>query len=81
MKSSYVPPSPTIADNEKFTKCVPSMENSLTLLNTYTYNSTSKKVSQKIIKRIKVKQDLQEKVMDQNMLFENTSTNPMVTAI
>lgn len=68
MQSPYVPPSLAIADHEKFTKFVPSMENFVALLDAYTYDNASKKVSQKIIKRIKFKEDLEEEVKEKHVI-------------
>lgn len=79
VQSPHVPPSLVVVDHEKFTKFLPSMDNSVALLDTYTYDSASKKVSRKIIKIIKVKEDLEEEVTEQHVLVENTYANPMVT--
>lgn len=80
VKSLYVPRPQVIAIHESFHKFVPSMENYVSLLDTYTYDSTSKKVSRRIVKRMNAKDDLEEEVMEHHVLIENTSIDPMSTA-
>ena len=79
MQSPYVPPPPAIATHDRFHKFFPSMENFIALLDTYTYNSTLKKVSRRIVKRMKVMEDMEEEVMEQHVLIENTSVDPIST--
>ena len=58
MQSSFVLPSSTIVEHEKFQKFVPSIEI---------------KVSHKIIKRVKIKEDLEEQVIEHQVFIEDTT--------
>lgn len=55
------------------------MENSMSLLNSYTNNSYSNKVSWRIVKKIKIDEGLEEEVTKQQVLMENTYVDPIVT--
>ena len=57
------------------------MDNFVPLLDTYTYNSTSKKVSRGIVKKLKVEEDLEQEVTKKHMLIENTSIGPISTIV
>ena len=74
MLSPYVPPPPLVAALDKFPKFVPLMENLVAIIDTYTYEYESKKVSQRIVTKIKIKEYLEEEVTEQHVLIENTST-------
>lgn len=54
VQSSFVPPSSVKEEHEKLQKFVLSIENSVALLDMYTYDSKLKKVSSTIIKIMKV---------------------------
>jgi hypothetical protein len=70
-----------VATQENFPKFVSSMENPVAILNSYTYDSSSKKVSQRIVKKIKIDEYLEEEVTEQQVLMENTFVNPMATTM
>lgn len=60
MLSSYVPPPPTIKYQDRFHTFVPLMEKSAVIIESYTYNSTSKKVIQRIVKKTKISEYLEK---------------------
>ena len=41
------------------------MENLVAIIDSYTYDFASKKVGQRIVKRIKINEDVEEEVMEQ----------------
>ena len=43
----------------------PPMENLVAIIDSYTYDFASKKVGQRIVKRIKINEDVEEEVMEQ----------------
>lgn len=53
----------------------------VSLLDTYTYDTISKKVSHKIIKRDNVQEDHEWEVTEQRVLIEDTSSNLMTTIV
>lgn len=61
VQSLFMPPSSTIVEHENFYEFLLFKENSVTLLYTYIYDLKSKKVSRKIIKRVKVQEEVMEK--------------------
>ena len=56
--SPFVPHPHVVLAQENFPKFIRSMENLVSLLNSYTYYSSSKKVSQVIVKKIKIDEGL-----------------------
>ena len=79
INSPLVQPPKEIETRESFPKFVPSMENLVAIINSYTYASISKKVSHKIVQKVKIAENLEEEIMEQQVLMENTSVNPMET--
>lgn len=61
IQNHYVNPRPSILTQEKFHKFIPSMENSMAIMGSYTYDSTSKRVSQIIVNNIKINEYVEEK--------------------
>lgn len=68
-----------IPSQAKFHTFVPSVENSVVLIDSYTYNSIAKMVSQIIVKMIKTNKDVEEKTMDKQVLIEDTFVDPIAT--
>lgn len=56
------------------------MENLVAILGTYTYDHLSKKIRTKVVKRIEIVENIEEKVTKKQVLVENTSADPMETA-
>ena len=77
----YVPPPRAIVAHERFYRFISSMDNFVALLDTDIYNSTSKKVSQRVVKKFKVKKDLEEEVIEKCVLIGNTSIDHVFTTI
>lgn len=66
-------------EHEKFQRFVPSIENSVARLDTYTYDSKAKKVSCKIVKRVQIEENIEEQGLEQQLLVEDSSTDLLAT--
>ena len=57
------------------------MENLVAILDSYTYNSLSNKVSWKVVKKVNIVENIEEEITEQQVLMEDTYVDPMETAV
>ena len=77
----FVPPPKEIVKQERFPKFVLSMENLVTILNSYFCNSLSKKVSQRVVKKVKAIEKMEEEIIEHQVLMENKSVDLVAIAM
>lgn len=81
IQSPSVPSPKFIEAQESFPKFVPSMENSMVILNSYTYDQVLNNISCKIVKRARTIENLEERTTEYQVLMENTSNNQIESTV
>lgn len=76
---SFAPPPKVVVAQEIFPKYVTSLENLVSIIDSYTYNSLSNKVGWSILKKVKVAENMEAKIIQQKVLIENTYVDLMAT--
>ena len=55
------------------------MKNSVAILNSYTYNSLSKKVSRRVVKKVKISENMEEEITEQQVQWKTHPPTPWHT--